>query len=248
MKYFVPKVKLSSELPVQTRLEEKFGGVPWGLTLDQVPVCTQCEKHQTLIVQLLHHPIRLDLGASGRVLFVFQCQYGCNFWEGGAGANACFVLDDDELTHSPSLLPEVLLVHPTDVVTEVRIVDWVECEDGVTAEQFDRFFDEQKHSDLPDELFDRLPQYMTRLGGVPIWCQSADEAPKGWQFVGQLEESQSTFEVPLGQKWESHRWDPGTWYERRWFVGNHNFGCGSAYIFLRRHGSEKPEGWFFSQC
>jgi len=57
-------------------------------------------------------------------------------------------------------------------------VDWIECEDGVTAEQFDSFFDEQQYHDLPDELFDRLPQYMTRSGDVPDWCQSADAAPR----------------------------------------------------------------------
>ena len=245
MKYFVPKVKLSAELPEQIEFEEKFGGVPWGLTLDQIPVCTQCGKHQSLIAQLLHHPIRLDLGASGRILCVFQCEQGCDCWEGGSGANACFVLDDHELTHSLSQLP---LVDPADAILEVRIVDWVECEDGVTAEQFDSFFDRQKHLELSRELLDSLPHHMTRLGGSPTWCQSADEAPKDWQFIGQLEESHSTFEVPLGQKWEFHSWDPGTWYERRWLIGNHNFGCGSAYLFLRRNASDKPEGWFFSQC
>jgi hypothetical protein len=243
MKYFVPKLKLSSELPEQNTLEEKFGGLPWGLKVEQVPACSHCGKHQTLIAQLLHHPVRLDLGASGRVLFVFQCeQRDCPSWEGGSGANACFVVDPHELIDSATpRLDDMLPVNP-----EVRIVDWFECEDGVKPEQVSDFYNEQRYIDLPSELLESIPN-MTKLGGVPTWCQSADEAPEGWQFVGQFEDSHSVFEIPPGQRWETHIWEPGTWYERRWLVGNHNFGTGRAYVFLR-HQSGKPEGWFFWQC
>lgn len=242
MKYFVPKLKFGSELPVQNKLEEKFGGLPWGLEVGQIPVCVHCNNYQTLIAQLLHHPVRLNLGASGRVLFVFQCEQGCPSWEGGSGANACFVVDPCDLVDSPtSFLENLPPVNP-----EIRIVDWFECDDGIISEQVSDFYDDQKYTDLPEELIESLPK-MTRLGGVPIWCQSADEAPKGWRFVGQIEESHSVFERPPDQKWESHIWEPGTWYERRWLVGDHNFGTGSAYIFLRDR-SDKPEGLFFWQC
>lgn len=242
MKYFVPKCRLSSELPEQDRLEDKFGGLPWGLKVEQVPMCSHCGNHQTLIAQLLHHPIRLDLGASGRALFVFQCERGCPSWGGGSGANACFVVDPHELSDSAiPLLDDMMPANP-----EIRIVDWFECEDAVKPEQVSDFYNDQKYADLPNELLESMPN-MTRLGGVPIWCQSADEAPKGWQFVAQFEESHSVFEIPPEQRWETHIWEPGTWYERRWLVGNHNFGTGSAYVFLR-HQSGKPEGWFFWQC
>jgi hypothetical protein len=242
LKYFVPKFNLDSELPAQNKFEEKFGGLPWGLRIEQIPVCSHCNKYQTLIAQFLHHPMRLNLGASGRVLCVFQCEHDCPCWEGGSGANACFVVDAHEITNCATPFPNNL----PPVNPEIRIVDWFECEDGVRPEQASDFYDDQKYANLPEELFDSIPN-LTRLGGVPIWCQSADEAPKGWQFIGQFEESHSVFEAPSGQRWESHIWEPGTWYERRWLVGSHNFGTGSAYIFLH-HQFDKPEGWFFWQC
>jgi hypothetical protein len=224
MKYFSPNVVLSSELPAQDCLEEKFGGLPWGLRIDQVPVCSHCGKYQTLIAQLLHHPVRLDLGASGRVLFVFMCEqsYGvCPSWQGGAGANACFVVEPHELGDAlTDILYDSFLPYE-----EVRILDWLECEDGVSADQVADFYDDAKYGNLTEEFVDSIPR-TTKLGGVPVWCQSAAERPEGWRFVAQIEESHGDFKVPLG---------------------NHNFGSGSAYIFLRDQ-SDKPEGWFFWQC
>jgi hypothetical protein len=243
MKYFVPQVKLSTELPAQIQFEEKFGGSPWGLPAEKVPTCSHCGTHQILIAQLLHHPKRLDLGAIGRVLCVFQCEGGyCPAWDGGSGANACFVIEPHELIDAATPIPKDM--PPPN--PEVRIIDWFESEDGVSPELASDFFDEQRYSNLPNELLKRIPN-ITRLGGVPVWCQSADEAPKGWQFAGQFQEEHRVFESPPGQGLEMQELDLGTGYQQLRWIGGHNFGTGSAYIFLR-HQSEKPEGWFFWQC
>jgi hypothetical protein len=243
MKYFVPKVKIGSELPLQDCLEEKFGGLPWGLNIDQVPVCSHCGKHQTLVAQLLHHPVRLDLGGSGRVLFVFMCEQsygGCPSWQGGSGANACFVLEPHELGNAlTDIVYELCPPHQ-----EVRILDWYECEDGISPAQVADFYNDDRYCELPEALIDGIPS-LTKIAGVPSWCQSANETPEGWQFVAQIEESHHVFEIPPGQVWGQHIVDAR--HEQPRLVGDHNFGSGSAYVFLR-YQSDKPEGWFFWQC
>ena len=92
MRCFVPDIRLAAELPEQTKLEEKFGGVPWGLDEELWPTCADCGKHQSLLAQLVHDDTRLNLGREGRVLLVFQCNHSpgmCETETGGSGANAC---------------------------------------------------------------------------------------------------------------------------------------------------------------
>lgn len=242
MKYFVPQVKLSADLPVQHNIEEKFGGYPWGLRQADWPMCKECGAHQTLLAQLAHHPEHLNLGASGRMLFVFQCTDGCSSWEGGSGCNACFVMDVEELTDSVTPLPQDA---PLPEV-EVRILGWLEFEDAVQPEQLPAFFDEDQHMELAEDVLDAIPS-ITKLGGAPVWCQSPNEAPKDYQFVAQLEESHSIFEKPQDTEWQGYS-EPHMPWKQRWTVGEHNFGSGSAYIFLRYKPGEKPDGWFFWQC
>ena len=108
MQYFVPDIRLTAELPPQFNLEEKLGGIPWGLPPDRWPACADCGKPQTLLAQFVHHPMRLDLNREGRCLFVFHCTQNpgmCDSWRGGGGANACFVIRTrrpSERTHSAS--------------------------------------------------------------------------------------------------------------------------------------------------
>lgn len=92
------------------------------------------------------------------------------------------------------------------------------------------------------------PTMSTKLGGVPHFIQSPDEAPKdGWCFVGQSDSTYSfllapTISVPGVVD------DPAHWEGRSHYGRGPNFGDGGiAYLFLR-DASPIPEGWFFWQC
>jgi hypothetical protein len=242
MKYFVPTLKLSTDLPPQNQLEDKLGGLPWGLQPDQYPVCTHCGKSQSLLAQLVHHPERLDLGRSGRVLLVFQCNHdpgSCPTWEGGSGANACLVLDAEELANY--LAPTPADSPPLEL--EARITAWTTQEDTISSDQQPAFLDASQFWDLPDTATDGV-YFATKLGSVPAWLQGPGEAPgEDWVFVGQLSDSYQFLEQPTNPiKAFVYPSSDG------WACEGPNFGDGGiGYIFLR-YGSEKPEGWFFWQC
>ena len=111
MRYFVPNSQLAIELPPQSSPHDKLGGIPWGLPPDRWPICSGCGGSQSLLAQFFHHPVHLDLGRSGRVLSVFQCNHDpgmCLTWEGGSGANACFVTELEDLTNELTPLPSDL--------------------------------------------------------------------------------------------------------------------------------------------
>ncbi len=244
MRYFVPNLRLSEDLPPQNKLEEKLGGLPWGLKPEQMPVCSNCGKHQSLLAQFVHHPERLNLGAPGRVLLVFQCNNNpdmCPTWEGEAGANACFVLDADELTESLTPLPD----DSPEIELEARVTEWMVREDSISVEQIPAFYDDEQHFNLPEELRKSVCS-ITKLGSVPDWVQSPNEAPgEGWVFVGQLDCVYSLFEEPYRRPAP----DPYQWEGRRWMAGYLNFGdAGMGYIFLRYQPVGKPDGLFFWQC
>lgn len=242
LKYFVPNLILSANLAPQNQLVDQLGGLPWGLAPDQYPICSHCGKSQSLLAQLTHDPDRLDLGRSGRVLFIFQCNHhpgDCPTWEGGSGANACFVLDADQLTNQPT--PQPADSPPLDPAA--RVTQWMAEDDAIASDQISAFFDPEKFWDLPNEITDNV-YFATKLGSVPAWLQSPSEAPgEGWTFVGQLSASYQFLQEPAPQKNVSiYPSSDG------WACEGPNFGDGGlGYIFLRS-GSAKPEGWFFWQC
>jgi hypothetical protein len=247
MRCFLPDIRLASELPEQTILEEKFGGAPWGLPEDRWPTCSDCGKHQSLLAQLVHDDERLDLGRSGRVLFVFQCNHDpgmCGVSSAKSGANACFVVEPEELTEGLTSRPEDN--PPTDL--EVRIVAWKEMDDGVAEDQVPEFFNEDDYDDLPEGLLAGLPA-VTHLGGVPSWVQSPDDAPKdGWRFIGQLDSFYSFFTPPASEIPNIFA-NPQQYLGRTHFCQGPNFGDGGmAYIFLSPSDDDDvPNGWFFWQ-
>ena len=192
MMNYRPILSLPADLPRETAAVERLGGQPWGLADEFWPVCKDCGKRQSLLAQLSHHPERLDLGAEGRMLFVFQCSHDpgmCDTWVGGAGANACFVLDAEQLQGT-------LIDHPPHAIdpddAAVVISSWQEFDDGLddtVAKQVIVGSD-----DVPDGIVGQLSQ-STHLGGVPWWIQDS-EAPEGeWTFIGQLDTYYS-FHVP----------------------------------------------------
>jgi hypothetical protein len=245
MRYFVPDIRVASELPPQSRPEDKLGGLPWGLG-KRWPTCSHCGKSQSLLAQFLHDPVRLDLGKSGRVLSVFQCNHdpgGCPTWEGGGGANACFVTDSEDIEAGLSPLP----TDKPPLEREVRIVTWLERDDGVPESLAVAFFSDETYLALP-EAETRKVSSSTRLGGVPFWLQSADESPRdGWRFVGQLATTYDFFCPPIivdeGITIDRSRREGRTHYADGPIFGD----GGYAYLFLRP-GTEVPEGWFFWQC
>src|SRR5688572_3586350 len=100
MRYFTPELVPDDDLPMPSSLEDQFGGLPWGLAAERWPVCASCGTPQVLVAQLCHHPGRLDLGAEGRALLVYVCPDAsgrCATWDMNSGANACFVVEGQEL-------------------------------------------------------------------------------------------------------------------------------------------------------
>jgi hypothetical protein len=246
MRYFVPDLRLPGELPKQDSFEEKLGGLPWGIPAEKWPKCRECGKSQSLLAQFLHHPIRLNLGRTGRVLSIFQCNHDpgmCSTWQGDSGANACFVTDEENLVRSLTRVPPDTPM----IEQEARIVDWIERDDGFTEEQARCFFALESFNKLPQEIIQKVSM-STKLGGVPAWIQSPDEGPKeGWRFVGQLDSLYSFQTAPKVAASDVSP-DKERWEGRSHYCKGPNFGDGGiAYLFLK-DSQDLPEGWFFWQC
>lgn len=166
----------------------------------------------------------------------------CATWEGGSGANVCFVTEPEDLLDSTTNLP----TDAPPVEREARIVEWIEQDDGIPEDSAPAFYSSEKFYELPEEESAK-PTWSTRLGGVPRWIQSPDEAPQGWRFVGQLDSTYSFLQAPStdapGVFEDTERWEG-----RSHYCEGPNFGDGGiAYLFVREGGTT-PEGWFFWQC
>jgi len=217
-----------------------------GIPAARWPVCAQCGHSQSLLAQFVHHNQRLDLGREGEMLFIFHCNHDpgmCSTWEGGSGANACFVLEPEDLVNGISPIPDEKPLTETEVLN----IEWIAKDDGVPAEYVPAFFAESEYHELPEEIVVRAAQ-ITRLGGVPSWLQRADEAPKNdWRFVFQLDNVYSYFTAPVVLGDPVHP-DPDHWEGRSHYCIGPNFGDGGiGYIFLRE-ATPVPQGWFFRQC
>jgi len=246
--YFVPDIRCAEELGTQTAIQDKFGGLPWGLPNSRWPLCKDCGKPQSLLAQLGHDRDRLNLGRDGRVLFIFQCAHDpglCATWDGHSGANACFVCEPEDLMEGTTSAPRDANLPDH----EVRVVGWERRMDLVSADVVPAFFDERRMNALPDAVRESVT-FSTRAGGVPQWKQSPAEAPNrsaGWRFAAQLDSSYSFLRAPtVPVDWVSID-DEG--YEGRTHIAQGpNFGDGGlAYVFLRDTGS-LPEGFVFWQC
>jgi hypothetical protein len=247
MRYYVPDIRVSADVPASaSQLMDQFGGLPWGLSPELWPKCSDCGKSQSLVAQLVHDPSRLDLGRDGRVLYVFQCNHDpgmCSTWQGGSGANACFIVEPETLTGSVAVIP----TDKPPVDNEIRVIGWLERDDGVPPSSFDSFFDDERFLSLPDNEVQAV-KMCTKLGGLPSWMQGASEAPKDhWRFIGQLDSTHSFLSPPKEQvswvKIDGEHWEGRTHYA----IGP-NFGDGGiAYLFLKQTDSV-PIGWFFWQC
>lgn len=109
--------------------------MPWGLPLGQWPLCRECGNPQTHLATLVHHIERLDLGAEGRAVLIFQCGHSPNetscetcFTENGA--NAVVFLNANEIGTELTAPP----APGASREIEMRIVKWEERHDLVTSE------------------------------------------------------------------------------------------------------------------
>lgn len=245
MRCYRPDIQVADDFGPVTSLPEKFGGDPWGFH-GPWPICRDCGEPMSFVAQLHHHPDRLDLGQTGRQLFVFQCEHhggACETWSPHAGANACIVLDAADLSCTPRQTPE-----GTPVLNEVFVRDWLVDEDGVADADYPAFFTSRFY-ELSEETLDR-PRWSTQLAGTPRWLQDVEpvvaDRPE-WRFLGQLDESHSflsepqrlpTWVVPDEERWE----------RRTHSAPGPNFGAGGiAYLFIRDQ-SASPTVIVFWQC
>jgi hypothetical protein len=248
VRYFVPDIRAAAELGPQVESADKFGGLPWGLPARFWPRCKACGGSQSLLAELHHHPQRINLGRADRVLFVFQCNHDpgmCATWEADSGANACLVLERDQLEVGLTSAPED---NPLEE-HELRVVQWIERDDGLSEELRASFFDQERYFALPRDVQQAVTSG-TRLGGVPKWVQNPSEAPPHsdrWRFIGQLDSGHSFLRPPaVDVGWISV--DPDNWEGRTHFGEGPNFGDGGiAYLFIRV-AEPVVEGRFMWQC
>jgi hypothetical protein len=167
----------------------------------------------------------------------------CSTWEGSSGANACFVTEPEDLVAGLAPLPS----YSPLVEREARIIEWLERDDGITEEVAAHFFSLTEFSRMAESEMAKVTT-STKLGSVPSWIQSPDEAPKdGWRFVGQLDSTYSFLHAPTVSVSGINE-DTEHWEGRSHYCEGPNFGDGGiAYLFLRNT-STVPEGWFFWQC
>jgi hypothetical protein len=211
---------------ITPRPADQVGGLPIGLALDTWPRCAGCGASMTFVARFGHDADRLDLGAAGRALTLWQCERdpgACETWSAGSGANAAFVADVITTDAAPPP-PD----RDTPVLPQLVVTGWTEDDDGVPDDAYPAYFDGGRLFALGQDWFER-GGYDTHLGGVPGWIQDPDEGPgPPWRFIGQL----AAAHIPTGHD------DP---------VPGPTFGDGGiAYLFLD-HTTDPPRAQMFWQ-
>ncbi len=127
----------------------------------------------------------------------------------------------------------------------VVIAGWIVREDSVSETEATGFYSDENFLELGEAVW-RKVSTGTKLGSVPSWVQSPDEAPKGWRFIGQLDSAYSFLSMPdAARPWVKP--DREAWEGRAAYADGPNFGGGIAYLFMAEGGS-KPEVRMFWQC
>jgi hypothetical protein len=265
MRYFDPRCELGSRLPAQVSAEDKLGGLPFGIDPGEWPRCGDCGEPLSLIGQFVHDDVRLDLGGAGRTLTVWQCERDpgmCDTWAWESTASQAIVSDLVGGRVAEPLTPETP-VHP-----EARVVAWDERDDGVPADAYGAYFDDDRWMQLTEEQMS-AGGMGTRIGGVPVWIQGAGEAPSPpWTFAVQIADGTQMASAPptaaetgLGVQRKTadgwvHDHPPGvpkdqipSWIvvdDSGWYLGGPNLGGGgSAYVFLDRSTDPPAAGIFW---
>ena len=233
MRYFTPFLSIGLAGKQRAESIEKFGGLPEGFPLKRWPRCSNCGCFQSFSAQFAHHPERLDLGADGRMLFLFQCAQPehsgvCETWDRASGANAALIVEPGELAESMDSAPDDGL----PLENEVFVAAWELHDDGIPSEMASAYFSNERLSALTRKGR-CMPSTGTRMGGVPCWVQGAEEIDHAhWRFIGQLD---SYHHLKIG--------DEVT------VIDAANYGSGVAYIFVERTPRDDgPRAAVFWQC
>src|SRR5688572_23222585 len=139
MRYYVPLCippESRETSKPSTAPGDKFGGVPSRFPAKLWPYCRSCGRPLQFLAQF-HHQLALDLGAPGRILFLFMCENEdgeCETFGQTAGANAAIIVDAHEQTDSPQKFPAATS-NPEFLVRAYR-----EADDGVPPEQANEFY------------------------------------------------------------------------------------------------------------
>jgi hypothetical protein len=200
MFYYTPKVAIGEFLPKQTQLEDKFGGLPWGLPQEYWPICEDCGYPIVFLAQFCHHPERLPLGKEGRVLYLFACQDGCDICEWNDGGTAVVIIEADELTDGltePPFLPEPSRFGTRfEILSEARVIEWERHQEGLADQEGWKCFDEEEWCELELDLSPDDISHETKLGGFPNWLHRPIIPPHSYRFVGQYNTGPSYFKDP----------------------------------------------------
>ncbi|MFI5297678.1 MAG: hypothetical protein ACHREM_06220 [Polyangiales bacterium] len=202
MRTFRPTLQLGFMAPPQTALVDKFGGLPWGVPSTRWPICRSCGGSMSHLAQLRHHVGRLDLGRDGRVLCVFFCDdAGCEAFDPSSGANACVVFEPEDLGDKPTPQPPPRR-NPVRR-SEAIVTAWTETDDGIPADRYADFFDDDRAMKLPPEYW-RLADGGTRIGGAPCLFVTAHGLPSApFRFAFQIGEG-DTFPGPMPTEVREH--------------------------------------------
>ena len=170
---------------------------------------------------------------------------GCEPWKAGSGANACVVVEPEDLTDAPALHP----AQEGPVEREAFVHGWLTGDDLVTPELYPLFFGDEKvrREQVPEEVEDSLV-WATRLGSAPTW--ELEESHEGFQFLGQMYSELSFYRAPPEglelRAWQTRR---EKMQPRTYALEGPNFGdMEMAYLFCKnREDGGVPEVVFFWQ-
>lgn len=185
-----------SDVPI-----EKLGGFPVGLPPDRWPRCLVASFLQDrcapmhFVGQFVHHPERCDLGREGRWLFVFWCRFDHEIWDPAGGANACVVVEPEELVVGETRID--LEIDDDDASRTVfapvgrsfRIVSWREENDGLTepdCAELRRYSSGEADPSVVDKWIASGGRELY-LGGTPWYDGGPVEWPaEPWHYLGSI--------------------------------------------------------------
>jgi len=149
----------------------------------------------SLLTQLTHDSMALNLGGPEHVLHLFQCQE-CFGYDAGAGNDAIMVPVKD-LDHGLTQLPAgealggVLGSSLDAMVGELWIDGWKEQDDGLAPGLAKELFDQDKWMQLPRTMVYSMfeSRWRTKMGGVPYWTGNGPlhKPRRGYEFLFQID-------------------------------------------------------------